>query len=102
MIPLKILESKYCEASNLQNYNSRSSCLQEQGKESTSSGNALGKSFKEVLVGKTKITDNVKIASLSHSTKQGNSNSNIINRAKKMGGNISTTNRGHEDKRISF
>ena len=48
---------------------------------------------------KAKITDNVKPASLSHSTKQGDSNSNISNRVKKMGGSISTNNKGHEGKK---
>ena len=62
----------------------------------------IRKKLQGSIRGKTKITDNVKIASLSHSTKQGNSNSNIINRVKKMGGNISTNNRGHEDRKISF
>ena len=32
LIPLKILQNKYCEASNLQNSNSRISCLQEREK----------------------------------------------------------------------
>ena len=48
---------------------------------------------------KTKITDNVETASLSHSTKQGDSNSNISNRVKKMGDSISTNNREHKDKK---
>ena len=43
MIPLKILESKYCEANNLQNSNSRTIYLQERGTETTASGNALVK-----------------------------------------------------------
>ena len=30
LIPLKILESKYCKANNLQNSNSRISCIQEE------------------------------------------------------------------------
>ena len=99
LIPLKILESKYCKANNLQNTNNRTSCLQERGRESTASGNALGKNFKEVFVEKMKITDNVQTASPSHSTKQGDSNSNITKRVKKMGESISTNNRGHEDKK---
>ena len=75
-----MLESKYCQENSLQNSNSRRNCLQEQGKESTTSGNASGKNVKEVFVEKTKIKDSVKTTSLSHSTKQGNSNSNIGNR----------------------
>ena len=43
LIPSNILESKYCEANNLQISNSRTSCLQERETESTASGNALGK-----------------------------------------------------------
>ena len=43
LIPLKILESKYCEANNLQNSNSRTIYLQERGTETTASGNALVK-----------------------------------------------------------
>ena len=35
----------------------------------TASGNALGKNVREVLMEKTKITDNVESTSLSHSTK---------------------------------
>ena len=85
LIPLKILQNKYCEASNLQNSNSRISCLQEREK--------------KVFVEKTKITDNVETTSLSHSIKQGDSNSNISNRVKKMGDSISTNNREHEDKK---
>ena len=83
-----------------QNFNSRSSCLQGQGKESIVSGNASGKIVKEVIVDNVKkITDNVKSTSFSHSTKQGNSNSNISNRVKKMLDSMSTNNRGHEDKK---
>ena len=93
------MESKYCEESNLQNSKSRISCLQEQGTDSSASGNALGKNVKEVVVAKTKITDNVETTSLSHSTKQGDSNSNISNRVKKMVDSTSTNNRGHEDKK---
>ena len=49
---------------------------------------------------KTKITDNVKTTSLSHSsTKQGNTNNNISNRVKEMGDSISTNNTGYEDKK---
>ena len=75
-----MLESKYCEANNLQ------------GKEPAASGNASGKSVKEVFGGKTKITDNVKTTSLSQSTKKGNSNSNVSNRIKEMGDSINTNN----------
>ena len=60
-----MLENKYCEANNLQNSNSRSTCLQEQGKESTASGNASGKNVTEVFAEKAKITDNVKLQSQS-------------------------------------
>ena len=60
LIPLKMLESKYCQENSLQNSNSRSNCLQEQGKESTTSGNASRKNVKEVFVEKTKINDSVK------------------------------------------
>ena len=98
LIPLKMLGSKYCEINNLQKSNSRSSCLQEQGKESTTSGDASGKNVKEVVVEKTKNTDNVKTTSLSHSTKRGNSDSNIRNRVNEMGDSINTNNRRHEDK----
>ena len=69
LIPSKILESKYCEVNTLQISNCRTSCLQEREIESTASGNALGKNVREVLVEKTKITDNVETTSLSHSTK---------------------------------
>ena len=48
---------------------------------------------------KTKITDNVETTSLSHSIKQGDTNSNISNRVKKIGDSISTNNREHEDKK---
>ena len=51
------------------------------------------------ISGKNEITYNVETTSLSHSTKQGDSNSNIGNRVKKMGDSISTNNRGHEDKK---
>ena len=64
LIPSKILESKYCEANNLQISNSRTSCLQERETESTASGNALGKNVKEVFVEKTKITDIVETTNL--------------------------------------
>ena len=84
LIPLKMPESKYCESNNLQNSNSRGSCLQEQGEESATCGNASGKNLKEVFVEKTKTTDNIKTASLSHSAKPGNSNSNIRNRVNEM------------------
>ena len=94
-----MLESKYCQANNLQNSNSRSNCLQEQGKESATFGNASRKNVKKVFVEKTKITDNVNTTSLSHSTKQGNSNSNISSRVKEIGNSISTNNRGYEDKK---
>ena len=99
LIPLKILESKYYQANNLQDSNSRSSCLQEQGKESTTSGNASRKNVKEVFVEKRKMNDNVKTKSLSHSTTQGNSNRNISNRVKKIEDSICTNNRGFEDKK---
>ena len=69
LIPSKILESKYCEVNTLQISNCRTSCLQEREIESTASGNALGKNVREVLVEKTKITDNVETTSLSHSIK---------------------------------
>ena len=74
LIPSKILESKYCEASNLQISNSRTSCLQEREIESTASDNALGNNAKEVFVEKTKITDDVQTTSLNHSPKQGDNN----------------------------
>ena len=48
---------------------------------------------------KTKITDNVETTSLTHSIKQGDTNSNISNRVKKIGDSISTNNREHEDKK---
>ena len=48
---------------------------------------------------KTKINDSVKTASLSHSTKQGNSNSNISNRVTETGDSIGANNRGYEDKK---
>ena len=48
---------------------------------------------------KQKITDNLKTTSLSHSTKQGNSNSNINNRVIEIGDSISTNNKGYEDKK---
>ena len=83
-----MLESKYCEANNLQNSNS-----------STASGNALGKNVKDVFMEKTKTTDIVKTASLGHSTKQGDSNSNINNRVKEIWNNINTNNRGLENKK---
>ena len=76
LIPSKILESKYCGASNLQISNSRTSCLQEREIESTTSENA----FKEVFVEKTKITDDVQTKSLNHSTKQGDNNKVITTR----------------------
>ena len=101
-IPLKILESKYCKANNLQNFNRRSSCLQEGGRESTASENVLRKNVKEVFVEKTKITDYVETTSLSHSTKQNDSNCNISNRVKKMRDRISTNNRGHEEKKSAI
>ena len=46
---------------------------------------------------KTKITNNVETTSINHSTKQGDDNSNISNRVKKMGDSISINNGGHED-----
>ena len=95
-----MLESKYCQENSLQNSNSRSNCLQEQGKESTTSGNASRKNVKEVFVEKTKINDSVKTTSLSHSTKQGNSNSNISNRVTETGDSIGANNRGYEDKKM--
>ena len=67
------------KANTLQNSNSRTNFLQERGTESTASGNGLGKNVKEVFVEKTKVTDNVKPTSLSHSTEQDDSNSNISN-----------------------
>ena len=51
---------------------------------------------------KTKITDNLKTASLSHSAKQGNSNSSISNIVKGMGDSISTNNRVLEEKKCYF
>ena len=102
LIPLKILESKYYQANNLQDSNSRSSCLQEQGKERTTSGNASRKNVKEVFVEKRKMNDNVKTKSLSHSTTQGNSNSNISNRVKKIEYSICTNNGGYEDKKKCY
>ena len=63
LIPSKILESKFCEANNLQ-FSNRTSCLQERETESTASGNALGKNVKEVFVEKTKITDIVETTNL--------------------------------------
>ena len=50
-------------------------------------------------MGKTKITNNVKTTSLSHNTKQGNSNINISNRVKEIRDSINTNNRGHKDKK---
>ena len=52
LIPSKILESKYCEANNLQISNSRTSCLQERETKSTASGNAFGKNVKQIFVEK--------------------------------------------------
>ena len=49
---------------------------------------------------KTKITDNVENTSHNQSTKQGDSNSNISNRVKKMGDTISINKGGHEDKKM--
>ena len=49
---------------------------------------------------KRKSPTNVKVRSLSHSTKQGNSNNNISNRVEEMGDNISSNNRGHQDKKM--
>ena len=80
LIPSEILESKYCEASNLQISNNRTSCLQEREIESTTSDNALGNNVKEVFVEKTKITDDVQTTSLNHSTKQGDNNKVITTR----------------------
>ena len=60
------------------------------------------KNFKEVFVENAKITDNIKTKTLSHSTKQGNRNSNISNRVKEIGDNISINNRGHEDKKMLY
>ena len=48
---------------------------------------------------KTKITNNVKTTSLSHSTKQGNSNSNISNRIREMQNSIGSNIKGLEDKK---
>ena len=48
---------------------------------------------------KTNINDNVKTTSFSHSTKQGNRNSNISNRVKEIGDSISRNNRGYKDKK---
>ena len=48
---------------------------------------------------KKKITDNVKVTSLSHRTKQENSNSSISNRVKEIESSISINNRGYEDKK---
>ena len=52
LIPSKILESKYCEANNLQISNSRTSCLQERETKSTASGNAFEKNVKQIFVEK--------------------------------------------------
>ena len=49
---------------------------------------------------KKKITDNVKATSLSHRTKQENSNSSISNRVKEIEDSISINNRGYEDKKM--
>ena len=98
LIPSKVLESKFCEANNLQISN-RTNSLRERETESTASGNALGKNIKEVFVEKTNITNNVETTSLNHSTKQGDNNSNISNRVKKTGDSISLNNGGHEDKK---
>ena len=95
-----MLESKCCKANKLQNCNSRSSCLQEQGKESTTFENASGKNVKEVFVEKTKTTDNIETASLSHGIKQGNSNTNIRSRVTEMGDSINTNNRGQKPKKM--
>ena len=89
---IKNVRKQICEANNFQNSNNKTSCLQEQGKE-IASGNAPGKNVKEVFVEKTKSTENIKTASLSHSTKPGNSNSNIRNRVNKMGDSISRQKR---------
>ena len=59
IIPLKMLESEYCEANNLQNSSSRSSCLQVQGKETTTSGNTSGRKRQGNIRGKTKTTNNI-------------------------------------------
>ena len=99
LIPLKMLQTKYCQANNLQISNSSSNCSQEPGRESTTSENASRKNVEEVFVEKTKMNGNGKTTSLSHSTKQGNSNTNISNRVKKIGDNISTNNRGYEGKK---
>ena len=81
LIPLKMLESKCCKANCSQNFSNTSSCLQEQGKESTNSGNASAKNVKEVE--KTKPLDNIKTTSFRRSTKQGNGNSNIRDKFEK-------------------
>ena len=76
-----MLESKCCKANCSQNFSNASSCLQEQGKESTNSGNASAKNIKEVE--KTKPLDNIKTTSFRRSTKQGNGNSNIRDKFEK-------------------
>ena len=45
------------------------------------------------------LTDNVETTSINHSRKQGDDNSNISNRVKKMRDSISINNGGHEDKK---
>ena len=94
-----MLEGENWEANNLQDSNSRKHYLQEQGKESAASGNASGKNVKEGFMEKTKITNNVKTTSLSHSTKQGNSNSNISNRIRETRNSIGSNIKGLEDKK---
>ena len=48
---------------------------------------------------KTEITYSVETTSLNHSTKQGDNNSNISNRVKKMGDSIGINNGGNENKK---
>ena len=48
---------------------------------------------------KTKIKESVKTTSLSHSAKQGNSNSNISNRVTEIEDSIGANNREYEDKK---
>ena len=54
-----MLESEYCEANNLQNSSSRSSCLQVQGKETTTSGNTSARKRQGNMHGKIKTTNNI-------------------------------------------
>ena len=59
LIPLKMVESKYFQENNLQDSNSSSNCLLEQGKESATPRNASRKNVEEVFVEKTKINESL-------------------------------------------